>query len=110
MVIFRIRNQRNGRAFIGAVPDPTTIMDYDFPASLKEDMKEYSFSTQILGEYNSKETIKRKIANLLEKEINPYNNDSEESPKEVIVAEYPQVEEEIIFEAPLDDIEEYDIG
>ena len=105
MVIFRLRNQRNGRAFVGAASAPDTIMNCTFPPALLKDFEDCQFSTQIICEYNNKGTIERKIAALLDKEIDPYNDEPEEAP-----VEYPPVEEEIIFEAPLDDIEEYDIG
>jgi len=89
---------------VGQAYDPTCIMDCDFPETMKKDLQDCAFNRRIICEYNNKETIERKIANLLEREINPYNNEPEKSP-----VEYDPVEEEIIFEAPFNDIEEYDI-
>lgn len=83
MVIFLLRNQRNGRAFVGQVEDATMIMHCEFPPSLKEDLKNYHFSTRIVCEFNNQDTIKRKIDQLLSKEADSYNNDLEPTEPEL---------------------------
>ena len=75
MVIFVLRNQRNGRAFVGKAYDPSCIMDCDFPETMKKDLQDCVFNRRIICEFKNADNIETKINRLLSAETNPYNDD-----------------------------------